>query len=47
MRTSLIIAAGGSGLRFWKGMPRPVLAHTLGAFRDIPEVGEVILALPR
>lgn len=62
MRTSLIVAAGGGGSRFQKGLPlnsrrpsklffplcgKPLLAHTLEAFQEIPQVTETILAIPR
>jgi len=60
MRVSLIVAAGGSGMRFKAG-PRkssapsklffslagkPVLVHSLLAFRDFPQIREKILVIP-
>jgi len=57
MKVSLIVAAGGAGRRFLKGKKgenklfltlggRPVLSHALQAFQGIPQIREIILAIP-
>jgi len=57
MRVTLIIAAGGSGTRFGKTLrgrsklfcplqDKPLLAHSLLLFQQIPQIKETIIALP-
>lgn len=62
-KISLVIAAGGIGSRFQKGLSRgkqresktklfhlldgqPVLFHSIRAFDDVPQVEEIVLAVP-
>ena len=54
MRVSLIIPAAGRGRRMGGGVPKayrllrgtPLLLRSLAAFRGIPEIREVVLAVP-
>ncbi|MBI4114990.1 MAG: 2-C-methyl-D-erythritol 4-phosphate cytidylyltransferase [Candidatus Omnitrophica bacterium] len=61
MNVSLIIAAGGQGKRFQKGLKaktrpnklfldlsgRPILSYTLDSFEVIPQIREILLAVPK
>ena len=55
MKQSVIIVAGGKGLRMGSDLPKqflpvggkPVLMHTLEAFRKYDAMLQIILVLPR
>lgn len=55
MPVSVIIAAGGAGLRLGAGRPkalvllgdRPLFLHSARTFASLPEVREIVLVLPR
>ncbi len=55
MQVSAIIAAGGRGVRLGRAEPkqlltvggRPILERSVSAFLTHPEIGEVVVALPR
>ena len=54
MRTVAVVLAGGSGLRLGGAVPkqlqllagRTLLEHSVGAFQQAPEVGEIVVVLP-
>jgi len=54
MKVTVLVPAAGSGTRMGKGAKkqfllldgRPVLAHTLSRFEDVPEVTEIIPVVP-
>lgn len=54
MKITAIIAAGGIGKRMGSSEPKqyiellgkPIICHTLDRFREVPEIGEVIIVVP-